>query len=345
MEIRFLSTGDDLSEISGIYEKSWKYAYRGIISQEYLDSIPQGHWANSVTQEGIYTLVMAERGDIIGTASFCKSRWEKYSDYGEIVSIYFLPEYMGMGYGKQLFKRCIEELQKLGFCKMLLWVLEENHRARAFYEKNGFSCAGEYLNDSIGGKALREVMYTMKETPAQIGLKRGTVRLEAYQPAWEQSAVEVISELRAALEGLDVDIQHIGSTSIKAIKAKPIIDIAVAVESPDVALARNEILAGYGIIFCYEERPAHLLYTKGDFAADTRTHHIHVMPKSSAEWQNYLNFRDYLNANARAAAEYEAAKIRLAAQYPNDRNAYTDGKAEIISRLLAEAAKWRKQNP
>ena len=159
MEIRYINANDDPFEISSIYEKSWKFAYKGIIPQEYLNGIPSGHWANSLNKDGMNNLLLIENGQKIGTACFCKSRWEKYSDYGEIVSIYFLPDYFGKGYGKDLLNKCVDELNKLGFQKILLWVLEDNHRARKFYEKNGFICSEEYLNDNIGGKELREVMY------------------------------------------------------------------------------------------------------------------------------------------------------------------------------------------
>ena len=159
MEIRYINQSDDLLEISNIYESSWKYAYKDIIPQDYLDSIPTGHWASSINKNGMNNLVVIENGRIIGTASICKSRWQQYSDYGEIVSIYFLPAYMGKGFGQQLLKRCIEELNILGHDKILLWVLEDNQRARSFYEKNGFSCSEIYLNDNIGGKDLKEVMY------------------------------------------------------------------------------------------------------------------------------------------------------------------------------------------
>ncbi|MBR5088293.1 MAG: GNAT family N-acetyltransferase [Ruminiclostridium sp.] len=161
MEIRFVGQNDDLREISNIYERSWKYAYRGIIPQEYLDSIPEGRWAKSITREGMNSLVVVEEGRFVGTASFCRSRWEKYSGFGEIVSIYFVPEFMGKGYGRLLLERCIEELGALGFTELLLWVLEENTRARRFYERNGFECSGEFLNDNIGGKEIREVMYRL----------------------------------------------------------------------------------------------------------------------------------------------------------------------------------------
>ena len=104
-------------------------------------------------------LVIIENNLIIGTASFCKSRWEKYSDYGEIVSIYFLPEYMGRGYGRQLLKACVDELTKQGFDIIHLWVLEDNIRARYFYEQSGFSQTEDFLEDNIGGKDLREICY------------------------------------------------------------------------------------------------------------------------------------------------------------------------------------------
>lgn len=159
MEIRFLNTNDDPLEISNIYEQSWKYAYKNIIPQDYLDSIPSGRWANGVNKNGRKDLAVFENGSLAGTASICASRWEKHREFGEIVSIYLLPEYMGKGIGRILLQRCIKELQKLGYDKILLWVLEENYRARRFYEKNGFVCSGEYMSDNIGGKDLREVMY------------------------------------------------------------------------------------------------------------------------------------------------------------------------------------------
>lgn len=163
MEIRYLTSKDDLFEISGIYEKSWKYAYKNIIPQSFLDSIPAGKWADRIGEDGVYSLVAAEGGFPVGTASFSRSRWQEYSDYGEIISIYFWPEYMGKGYGKYLLLKCVEELKGFGFSDILLWVLEENHRARKFYEKNGFGYSGKCRIDVIGGKELKELLYVYKE--------------------------------------------------------------------------------------------------------------------------------------------------------------------------------------
>lgn len=159
MEIRRLKSSDSRSELSRIYEESWKYAYRGIIPQSYLDSIPSGHWADAVDREGRYSLILLDQGQMIGTSSFGKSRFSELSDWGEIVSIYLLPAYMGKGFGGSLLNAVLGELVQMGFSSFFLWVLEENARARRFYEREGFSESGRTLDDEIGGKALREVQY------------------------------------------------------------------------------------------------------------------------------------------------------------------------------------------
>lgn len=68
---------------------------------------------------------------------------------------------MGKGFGRTLLKACVEELQQSGYEKILLWVLEENHRARKFYETNGFVPTENIMDDNIGGKDLREIMYVL----------------------------------------------------------------------------------------------------------------------------------------------------------------------------------------
>ena len=162
MEIRYLEPTDDRQAISKIYEESWKYAYKGIVPQKYLDSIPAGNWAQGIHSEGRYTMVMTDGEKIVGTSSFCRSRMQEMSDYGEIVSIYFLPEYIGKGYGKLLLNAVIGELKNLSFQKVFLWVLEDNHRARHFYEKFGFRQSNHNMEICIGGKNLNEVQYCFK---------------------------------------------------------------------------------------------------------------------------------------------------------------------------------------
>ena len=159
MEIRYINPSDNREEISRIYENSWKYAYKGIIPQDYLDVIPEGRWVKNFDIPGWSTMVCVENGDYIGTSSFSRSRFAQYPDSGEVISIYFLPEFMGKGYGSKLLEAVMSELKNRGFTEVFLWVLEENNIARRFYEKYGFKCSYDYLDDNIGGKALREVRY------------------------------------------------------------------------------------------------------------------------------------------------------------------------------------------
>lgn len=159
MEIRPLTPEDDCAAVSRVYEESWKSAYRGIIPQEYLDGIQAESWSGAIDAPGRRSLIMLDSGKIAGTSCYCPSRLEQMKDWGEIVSIYLLPEYCGNGYGAALMRRAIEELENMGFCKIFLWVLEKNFPARGFYEKFGFKCSGKYHDDCIGGKVLREVQY------------------------------------------------------------------------------------------------------------------------------------------------------------------------------------------
>lgn len=175
-----------------------------------------------------------------------------------------------------------------------------------------------------------------------IGMKRGTVYLESHRVEWETAAAETIRIIKSVLQDDVIDVQHVGSTSIKAIPAKPIIDIAVGAADHEAVLLKKDKLEAENIIFRFEERPGQFLFVMGDFENDTRTHHIHVVKYGSAEWENYLNFRDYLNFNKAAVEEYAALKIALAEKYPNDRIAYSEEKSRLIDVLLDKARRWRK---
>ena len=159
MEIRQLINSDDLYSIAKIYVESWQFAYKGIIPQDYLQKLRPDMWSENLKKSGIHSLVIMEKGRYIGTASYSSSRTKEFADWGEIISIYLLPDYIGKGHGKKLLAATLTELEKLGYHDIFLWVLEENTRARAFYEKSGFICSGKALDDNIGGKKLREILY------------------------------------------------------------------------------------------------------------------------------------------------------------------------------------------
>ena len=173
------------------------------------------------------------------------------------------------------------------------------------------------------------------------GLKRGTVMLAPHQEEWAQNAERTIQALNRLLEPVAVDIQHIGSTAIPSIHAKPIIDLVVGVRNLDDIAPYVELLKQHDIVFRGEDVAGQLLFVMGDFEKDTRTHHIHVVRWNGAEWNNYINFRDYLNCFPDKAIEYDVCKKKLAAQFADDRGNYTTGKQELIGRLLKEAHTWK----
>ena len=162
MEIRYMTASDDRRAVSRIYEESWRRACRGIVPQAYLDAIPEGRWVKNLDIPGWSVMLCLEGGEPIGTGSFSRSRSERYPDSGEVISIYLLPEYWGKGCGGPLLEAMVTELEKQGYSEAFLRVLEENERARRFYEKHGFSRAGETTETVIGGKALREIRYVRR---------------------------------------------------------------------------------------------------------------------------------------------------------------------------------------
>ena len=173
-----------------------------------------------------------------------------------------------------------------------------------------------------------------------IGLKTGVVKLLPHQTEWETNAEETITLMKTILGDTCIDIQHVGSTSIKHICAKPIIDIAVAVNELVDILPYNDVLANNGIYYRKEETTGQLLYLMGDLENEIKTHHIHVVKYNSVNWRNYLNFRDYLNQFPDKAKVYNELKQELAEKYASERKLYTAGKSEMIKILLKEAKEW-----
>lgn len=174
-----------------------------------------------------------------------------------------------------------------------------------------------------------------------IGLKRGTVKLTAHQDEWDKEAKQTIEELKYLLGNTAVDIQHIGSTAIPAIHAKPILDFAVGVSELNDIMPYIERLNKNGFIFRGEDVSGQILFVKGDFEKDFRTHHIHVVKQNGKEWNNYINFRDYLNTFPEKAMLYDDLKQKLAVRFSEERKQYTQGKQQLVEKLLEEASLWR----
>jgi inorganic diphosphatase len=178
-----------------------------------------------------------------------------------------------------------------------------------------------------------------------IGLKRGTVKLFKHEKEWEIEAQNTIVRLKEILGDVIKDIQHVGSTSILTIKAKPIIDIALAIDDFNDILAYEKELKDAGFYYCPGAQASlrnQLLFACGSYydgSGDLQTHFIHVVLTDSMDWINYINFRDYLNSTPSVAKAYEDLKVSLAEQAPIDsgREKYLKGKHAFIVYTLRKA--------
>lgn len=163
-----------------------------------------------------------------------------------------------------------------------------------------------------------------------MGLKRGTVRLVPHSRRWTSLFEREKRRLLAVLKGSVIDIQHIGSTSIPGIPAKPIIDILIGIRSMKDSKKFIKRMRALG----YEWRPKfggehiQLLFVKGK--ESNRTHYLHLMKYGGSLWKNDLLFRDYLRTHKNRSMEYAALKIRLATRHADDRATYTKSKARFI---------------
>lgn len=172
-----------------------------------------------------------------------------------------------------------------------------------------------------------------------IGLLRGTVVVERHNPEWDIIAKDTIEKLKSVLQDVAIDIEHVGSTSIKDIVAKPIIDIVIGVNYFEDILKMNNVLEEHGFIFRGQDHPDQYLYICGK--DDFITHHIHVTRYDSETWNNYIDLRDYLNAHPDEAKKYSLLKEELAKKFANDRKTYTSSKGDFIDNLLKKAKRWK----
>jgi len=169
-----------------------------------------------------------------------------------------------------------------------------------------------------------------------LGLSFPTVRLAAYTPAWAVAYADERDRIRSALGEQLLGIQHVGSTAIPGISAKPIIDIAVAVQdlrsadefAPDMARIGYDDAGDGGV-------PGQRIFGRGP---RVRTHLVHVVVAGGPDWRNYLTFRNALLNDPELAREYDSVKRALAEKFPEDRRSYTSAKGEFIGRVLLRTA-------
>jgi GrpB-like predicted nucleotidyltransferase (UPF0157 family) len=166
-----------------------------------------------------------------------------------------------------------------------------------------------------------------------------------YDPNWPIMFEQERARLAEVLDGHFVDIQHIGSTSVPGLGAKPIIDIMVAVrtlEDADKFCIRPVVALGYEYVKEFESDTPMRRYFRKENERGVRTHHIHLVEIDSDWWTRHLLFRDYLRLHPEARRAYEAHKRELANPEWNTSNDYAEAKTEFIVKMMQEARAWQK---
>ena len=165
-----------------------------------------------------------------------------------------------------------------------------------------------------------------------------------YDPCWEQQYLAEAKTIRAILGENCTAIFHIGSTAVRGLKAKPIIDIMPVVCSIAAVDEKQGAFEETGYEYLGEFGMAQRRYLRK--GGDERTHQVHIFQETDRiNIERHLAVRDFLRAHSEIARQYGALKESLARRYPYDIEGYCDGKAAFVKDLEHQALRWKQNAP
>ena len=154
---------EDAALISRIIARSWRGSYQQLIDEAYLSRLPEEYWLPSMrgwlAGGRMYGLIAEADECAVGCIIFGRGRDERRPDWGEIVSLYLLPERIGQGVGSRLLENALALLASDGYRSVYLWAIDGNDRADRFYRKHGFSRTDEQVPYRIGGRDVTDILY------------------------------------------------------------------------------------------------------------------------------------------------------------------------------------------
>lgn len=165
------------------------------------------------------------------------------------------------------------------------------------------------------------------------------VRIVECDPAWVESAAVEMARIAAAVGEAAVRIDHVGSTAVSGLAAKPIVDLQMSVADVESRSLYVGPLEGVGYLFAFDPASPDFHFF-GLPAARPRTHHLHVCAAGSEDERRHLAVRDYLRAHPDEVAAYAECKRSLVARAPEDRLAYIEGKDSFVAALERRALAW-----
>lgn len=164
------------------------------------------------------------------------------------------------------------------------------------------------------------------------------VEVTPYNRAWSSMYEEEANKLRGIFGSEIIKIYHIGSTSVHGLKAKPIIDIMPVIKNIDRVDKFNIAMIDIG----YEPKGENGIIGRRYFqkGGNDRTHHVHMYGLGNTEIERHLAFRDYLRSHPDAVKEYGNLKEELSQRFPNDIEAYIQGKEQLVLEIVKKAIAW-----
>jgi len=247
--------------------------------------------------------------------------------------------YMSAGL-KLLLKKVFLELE---LHRLEANIQPQNKNSINLVKRNGFRYEGyspRYLKINGEWRGHEHWAMTLEDyiRDDEATLMKDHINIVPYRAEWPTLADSEIALLKSILPARKIiDIQHVGSTAIPGMPAKPIIDIQIAVDSLEdvksIAIAELEKLD----YVYWDKNPdsTRLFFAKGmPPYGEKRTHHVHIVEPASHHWRDKIAFRDYLRTHPNTAKEYENLKIQLAKEHQYDREKYTDAKKEFITKIL-----------
>ncbi|MEL6592256.1 MAG: GrpB family protein [Bacteroidota bacterium] len=165
-----------------------------------------------------------------------------------------------------------------------------------------------------------------------LGLQRHTIRLVPHQNGWKEAFEAEKQRLELALTDSVISIEHIGSTAIPGLLAKPVIDIGIGLSNYEAGFACVAALEELGYLYKGENGIAERHYFRTN--SEIVLHHLHMFPDGHPKLRDHLLFRDYLLAHPEELQAYQALKLILQQENSGNRQTYTEGKHDFITRIL-----------
>lgn len=267
-------------------------------------------------------------GEAVGCVFYSRTGAETYAH-----RLAVLPEYRHAAVGRTLMAYVEAQATQEGCAYVRVGVRLALPGNLAFFERLGYKAIAEDRHPGYPGPTFAHMVKEMDHQMMRV------VQVVPYDPVWPEKFAREATAVREAMGDTVITIEHVGSTSVPGLAAKPIIDMMPLVHNVDDLGKCIRAMAAIGYIPRGEfGLPGRRYFVKG--TPHARVVHCHAYAADHPEVTRHLAFRDYLRTHPDARNAYAELKIELAQRYPSDIVAYMDGKDGLIKELEAKALDW-----